>query len=106
MPISITVGPPVLTINQGNTFMVTDQRGEIRPNQEQGVFAHDTRLVSAYRLAINQADWWLLSSCNLTFYSAGFEFINPPLETEDGHLPERTVGLSLVRSIAQAIEET
>ena len=31
MTIEIKVGPPVITINQGSTFMVTDQRGEIDP---------------------------------------------------------------------------
>ena len=39
MPVQITVGPPVITINQGSTFMVTDQRGEIDSESEQGVFA-------------------------------------------------------------------
>jgi glycogen debranching enzyme len=106
MPISISVGPPVLTINQGNTFMVTDLRGEIHPHEEQGVFAHDTRFVSAYRLTINQAEWRLLSSSNLSYYAAGFEFINPAIQTADGDLPERAIGLSLVRGVAQAIEET
>src|SRR5690348_13495582 len=106
MPISIKVGPPALTINQGNTFMVTDLRGEIDPYQEQGIFAHDTRFVSAYRMTINQAPWQLLSSSNLTYYSAAFEFVNPALETEDGDLPERMVGLSVTRSIAQALEES
>jgi glycogen debranching enzyme len=106
MSISIKVGPPALTINQGNTFMVTDLRGEIHPYQEEGVFAHDTRFVSAYGLTIDQAPWQLLSSSTITYYSAGFEFVNPALETEQGHLPERTVGLSLARSISHAIEES
>src|SRR5262245_42073021 len=105
MPISISVGPPVVTINQGNTFMVTDLRGEIHPQAEQGIFAHDTRFVSAYRLTINQEQWRLLSSSNLAYYAAGFEFVNPAVETADGHLAERTIGLSLVRSVAQAIDE-
>jgi glycogen debranching enzyme len=106
MSIAIKVGLPALTINQGNTFMVTDPRGEIDPYQEQGVFAHDTRFVSAYRLTLDQAAWQLLSSSNLTYYSAGFEFVNPALQTADGALTERSVGLSLQRSIAEAVEET
>ena len=106
MSIAIKVGPPALTINQGNTFMVTDLRGEIHPYQEQGVFAQDTRFVSAYSLSINQAHWKLLSSSTITYYSAGFEFLNPAIETEDGMLQEHTVGLSLSRMIANAIEET
>ena len=53
MPVEIKVGPPVITINQGTAFMVTDERGEIDGASEQGVFAGDTRLVSHYRLYIN-----------------------------------------------------
>jgi glycogen debranching enzyme len=106
MPVAITVGPPVITINQGNTFMVTDLRGEIRPYAEHGVFAQDTRFVSAYQLTISQSPWMLLSSSAITYYSAGFEFVNPTLQTEDGELPERTVGLSVTREISQAIEES
>jgi len=37
MPVEIRVGSPVITINQGSTFMVTDQRGEIDSESEQGV---------------------------------------------------------------------
>ncbi len=77
MPITITVGPPVLTINEGNTFMVTNLRGEIEPYNAHGVFAQDTRFVSAYSLTINQSSWTLLSSSNLTYYSARFEFVKP-----------------------------
>ena len=39
MPVELKVGPPVLTINQGSTFMVTDQGGEIDSNSEHGVFS-------------------------------------------------------------------
>ncbi len=62
MTVEIKVGQPVITINQGSTFMVTDQRGEIEPEGEQGVFAGDTRFVSFYQLYINGAPWQLLSS--------------------------------------------
>jgi hypothetical protein len=34
MPVEIKVGPPVLTINQGTQFMVTDERGEIKGASE------------------------------------------------------------------------
>ena len=50
VPVEIKVGPPVLTINQGTVFMVTDERGEIDPEHELGIFAGDTRLVSYYAL--------------------------------------------------------
>lgn len=106
MPVAISVGPPAITINQGNTFMVTDLRGEIEPYADQGVFAQDTRFISAYRLTISHAPWTLLSSSTITYYSAGFEFVSPALQTEDGELPERSIGLSVMREITQAIDET
>jgi glycogen debranching enzyme len=106
MSVAISVGPPAITINQGNTFMVTNLRGEIDPYKEHGVFARDTRFISAYRLTINQAPWTLLSSSAITYHSAGFEFVNPTLQTEDGELVERSIGLSVAREIAQAIDET
>ena len=48
MPVEINVGPPVLTINQGSTFMVTDLHGEMKTEGELGLFASDTRFVSYY----------------------------------------------------------
>jgi hypothetical protein len=48
----IKVGPPVISINQGNSFMVTSESGEIVPESELGVFAQDTRLISRYRFLI------------------------------------------------------
>jgi glycogen debranching enzyme len=106
MAVSISVGPPTITINQGNTFMVSNLRGEIEPYEEHGVFARDTRFISAYHLTINQAPWMLLSSSAITYHSGGFEFVNPTLQTEDGELIERSIGMSVVREIAHAIEET
>ena len=53
MPIEIKVGPPGITISQGRTFMVTDQRGEINSHSDAGVYAIDTRFISSYHLFIN-----------------------------------------------------
>jgi hypothetical protein len=51
MPNGIKVGPSVITINQGNMFMVTLDNGEISPDSELGFFAQDTRFVSRYQSA-------------------------------------------------------
>ena len=65
MTVEIKVGPPVITIDPGNLFMVTDQRGEIDPDSEHGLFAEDTRFVSFYQIYLNTAPWQLLSSSGL-----------------------------------------
>ena len=48
MPVEIAVGPPVLSINQGATFMVTDLDGQIAADTERGVYADDIRFVSSW----------------------------------------------------------
>jgi N-terminal domain of (some) glycogen debranching enzymes len=52
MPTQISVGTPLLTINEGTTFMVTDQDGQIAADSELGVFADDTRFVSYSRFRL------------------------------------------------------
>ena len=70
MPFEISVGPPILTINHGSTFMVTDRAGVIHPDAEQGVFANDTRFVSFYQCTIERQPWTLLTSTTPTYYQA------------------------------------
>ena len=57
MTIEIKVGPPVITISQGRTFMVTDQRGFINTDSDEGVYAIDTRFISFYHIYINRVPW-------------------------------------------------
>ncbi len=105
MPVEIKVGPPVLTINQGDTFMVTDERGEIRPGSEQGVFSGDTRFVNYYRLFINGLPWDLLTSASVQYYAARFELAYPVVQTGDGDVGEHKIGLTLRRRVAEGIHE-
>ncbi len=83
MPVEISVGPPVLTINQGSTFMVTDLNGEIAAESEQGVFAGDTRFVSYYEVFANGERWVRLTSSATSYYAARIYLTNPIFETED-----------------------
>ncbi len=119
MPIEVTVGPPVLTINQGSTFMVTDRAGEIHPYAELGVFAQDTRFVSYYRCTIERQPWTLLTSTTPSYYCARLVYINPALPAPDnplphgqlsypgvrGDLPAGSVGLILTRTVGDDVTE-
>jgi glycogen debranching enzyme len=103
----ILVGPPVLTINRGSTFMVTDHSGEIDPGAAQGVFADDTRFVSGYRLRINGQPWQLVSSSAVSYHSARIYLSNPPLTDFSGALaaPASSLGLRLLRSVDEGVHE-
>jgi len=105
MPVSISVGPPVVTINQGSTFMVTAEDGQILAESDQGVFADDTRFVNHYAVFANGQPWELLTSSTVTYYAARFHLTNPPFDTEDGPVNGGTLALSLLRSVADGIHE-
>ena len=105
MPVQISVGPPVITINQGNTFMVTDLNGEISPESEQGVFSSDTRFISKYKVYANGQPWVRLSSSASTYYSALVYLTNQALPVEDGTIPASTIGLTISRAIGDGLHE-
>src|SRR5690242_635315 len=105
MPIEIKVAPPGITISQGRTFMVTDAKGEITLNSQQGVYAIDTRFVGFYSLSINRQPWKLVNSSQITFFSSRIYLTNPALPTEDGDVAEDSLGLTVDRYVEEGIHE-
>ena len=105
MPVEVSVGPPVLTINQGSTFMVTDLDGGIDAGGEMGVFAGDTRFVSYYALSANGTPWRRLTSTAVTYYAARIYLTNATFATEDGEVPDGTLALAIGRTVGDGIHE-
>jgi glycogen debranching enzyme len=105
MAIEVTVGPPVLTINHGSTFMVTDLRGEIPADSEHGVFADDTRFVSYYALFANGEPWVLLTSATITYYAARVHLTNGRFKTEDSVIEAGTLALVVTRTVGEGLHE-
>jgi glycogen debranching enzyme len=105
MPVEISVGSPVLTINQGSTFMVTDLNGEIAAESEQGVFAGDTRFVSYYSISASGEPWTRLSSSATTYFASRIHLTNAAVPTEGGSIPAGTLGLVIVRAVGDGIHE-
>ncbi len=96
----IKVGPPVVTIHQGNSFMVTTAASEISPNAELGLFAADTRLISLYRLTIDKHPWTLASSVAVSYFGAAYVLLSPEISTLDGTREPGKVELSLQRAMS------
>jgi glycogen debranching enzyme len=105
MPIEIKVGPPTITISQGRTFMVTTQSGEIQANTDQGVYALDTRFLSAYRLYLNRESLQVVNSSQLSFYASRFHLTNPAIETDGGVLDAQTLRITINRLVSEGIHE-
>lgn len=105
MSVEISVGPPVLTINNGNTFMVTELSGEIAANGEQGLFASDTRFVSYYAISANGETWTRVTSSTPIYYGARIHLTNGDLVTEDIPVAAGTISLTISRSVGEGVHE-
>ncbi len=105
MPVQLRVGHPALTINQGSTFVMTDDAGEIRGSGPHGIFAQDTRFVSHYALYANGDPWRPVTSSPIAYNAARIYLTNADLETEDGPIPADTISLVISREVGEGIHE-
>ncbi|MDQ6702104.1 MAG: amylo-alpha-1,6-glucosidase, partial [Pseudomonadota bacterium] len=105
MTVEITVGPPQLVINQGDTILVTDNDGQIPWPSDKGLYFLDTRLISSWNIFANGAPFELLNSGAITHYGARVYLTNPVIETEQGDIPEHTLSLVLSRSLDGGVHE-
>jgi glycogen debranching enzyme len=105
MPVEIGVGPPLLSVNQGATFMVTGLDGQIDADTELGLYADDTRFVSYWAIFADGVPWLRLTSAATSYYAARVHLTNRRLRTAAGEIPEQTLSLLIARAIADGIHE-
>jgi glycogen debranching enzyme len=105
MAIEVRVGPPLITINSGSTFVVSEQDGCISPHTEQGMYSRDTRYISSYETYADGERWVLQNSGATAYYSARMYLTNPKLTTEHGIIEEATISLVLNRAVSDGIHE-
>jgi glycogen debranching enzyme len=90
-----------LTILEGSTFCVCDERGDIGTDATSGFFAHDTRYLSAFRLTIGGETPLLLSSEKVDYFSAIFYLRNPVVDS----LPQDSVLIRRERFVGEAMQD-
>ncbi len=105
MAIEVTVGPPLVTINHGNTFVLSEPDGSISAHTEQGIYSRDTRYVSSYAFFADGERWILQNSGAIAYFAFSACLINPPLITEYGPIEPATLGLVFRRSVREGIHE-
>ena len=89
-----------LTILEGSTFCMSDDRGDIGP-ETSGFFASDTRFLSELRLTMNGQRPLLLSSDKVEYFSAAFYLRNPLA----GGLPQDALSLVRERFVGEGMQE-
>jgi glycogen debranching enzyme len=89
-----------LTILEGSTFCICDDRGDIS-GMTSGFFARDTRFLSLFRLTINGETPLLLSSGKVEYFSAAFYLRNPLA----GGLAQDSVAIVRERFVSDAMQD-
>jgi N-terminal domain of (some) glycogen debranching enzymes len=105
MTFKVQVGPPQISIHQGQTVLISEQDGQIKWPSEKGLYFFDTRVVSSWAIYANGAPWELLNGGPVDYYAARIFLTNPTLLTEEGTVPARTLGLTISRSISGGMHE-
>lgn len=105
MTFKVQVGPAQIAIHQGRTVLVCESDGAIAYPSEKGLYFDDTRIVSSWSLYADGQRWDLLSGGAINYDICRVHLTNKALQTEDGPVPARTLGLVLSRSIKGGMHE-
>jgi glycogen debranching enzyme len=90
----------VLTILEGSTFCLCDERGDI-DTETSGFFAYDTRFLSRLVLRIDGSRPLLLSSGRVEHFAAAFYLRNPSLNG----LPHDSLSIARQRFVGTGMQE-
>jgi glycogen debranching enzyme len=105
MAFKVQVGPPLISIHQGHTVLISEQDGQINWPSDKGLYFFDTRIVSSWALYANGEPWELLNGGAISYYASRVFLTNRTLLTEDGTIPPRTLGCTISRSISGGLHE-
>src|SRR5215471_3054280 len=89
----------MLTILEGSTFCISDERGDVAGDTG-GLFAQDTRRLSRFVLTINGERPLLLSSGQVEYFSAAFYLRNPLAD-----LPQDALSIARSRFVGDSLQE-
>ena len=105
MAFKVQVGPPQISIHQGQTVLVSEPDGQIAWPSDKGLYFLDTRVISSWSLFANGVPWELLNGGAVAYYGARIFQTNRAFLTEDGPVAARTLGLTLSRHVDGGMHE-
>ena len=105
MAFKVHVGPPQITVHQGQTVLVSELDGQINWPSEKGLYFLDTRMISNWAIYANGEQFELLTGGPLSYYTSRIFLTNKLIRTEDGSIMPRTLGLTISRSVGGGLHE-
>src|SRR5215207_11000180 len=103
-PVLVTdLASKTLAVKEGQTFLYSDLEGNLDHGGHEGLglYSHDTRFLSHFRLTMNGRNLVLLSSSAERGYQSHVDLTNPDLFEEDVLCaPQQTINVRRVRAIA------
>jgi glycogen debranching enzyme len=108
-PVLLTdLASKTLAVKDAETFLYSDLEGNLDHGGDigLGLYAHDTRFLSRFRMTMNGSDLVLLSSSAERGYMAHVDLTNPDLfEGDDLCAPQQTINVRRVRAIRGSLFE-
>jgi glycogen debranching enzyme len=103
-PVLVTdLASKTLAVKEGQTFLYSDLEGNLDHGGRDGLglYSHDTRFLSHFRMTMNGRDLVLLSSSAERGYQSHVDMTNPDLfEDEVLCAPQQTINVRRVRAIS------
>jgi len=96
---TVRVPQPIMVLHGGGVALACGLDGQVHADQLHGLFAGDTRVLSTYRLSVNDHAWRLLGRSRGGHGTAQWEFLNPAMRDPSGDIPEGRMLLSLRRRV-------
>jgi len=97
--------PTADLLHQGHTVLISEQDGQINWPSDKGLYFFDTRVIRSWAVYANGERWELLNGDAIDYYASRIFLTNRSLLTEDGTIPQRTLGLTVSRWISGGMHE-
>ena len=105
MSFKVQVGPPQISIHEGQTVLVTEPDGQVQWPSDNGLWFLDTRVISSWNIFANGEPWDLLNGGAITYHAARIHQTNRAFLSESGPVAARTLGLTLSRQVGGGLHE-
>jgi glycogen debranching enzyme len=106
-PVSAEAAGDLLTTKHGPVFVCSARDGNINPalTSGQGVYLHDTRYLSQFRLTLDGNDLLLLAASGETGYEAFVQLTNPELKGSNGLVEQMALDVRRHRLVCDGVHE-